>query len=635
MNERQRKLLHTLLINDYQVFHVQDLSMKLDCSEKTVRNDLNKLEEYLKRFSNAQLVRKPGIGTMLEISEADKGVLFNQLFSNEPLTEEDRLIEIVYQLLMKNQPITLQALAEKYFVSKQTIKKDLDTIAKWLERYGLKLQTKERLGSYLEGKELHKRNALAHLSDLVPTIRKGKKYVLNLFLPYEVTMVRKTLQDLVKEFPIDFTDDAMESLLVHGLIMIKRTRQKSPVSIQKEEKAVDQYVEYHYATWFFHRLEQAFQVKFPADERIYYTWHFISAKRNSKVMDEWKNNETNDVVHSLMDKLGTLTLVDFHQDDVLRQGLAVHMHAVINRIKYGFPIMNPLLAEIKKLYPYLFSMVMLAVDELNNKYHLDIPEDEAAYLVLHFQASIERFESNKRTKKKAVIVCHMGIGMSNLLAAKMDQHFQNIDIVDAIGKADLPAFLRNHQVDFVVSTIPLEKLDLPFVVVSPLLETKDKKKLNHFIQKVEQTAVKEHASQLMNVLPRDLIFINVNREHRYEVIEMLGQALYQKGLVTEAFTHHAIKRERKSSTAIGGLIAIPHGSPSMIKKSAVALAILAEPLEWGTEKVSVVFMLALANEQGLARGVVKEIAALGEQPLIIQQLIEASEVGQITNILNR
>ncbi|UHA62715.1 PRD domain-containing protein [Metabacillus litoralis] len=33
---------------------------------------------------------------------------------------------------------------------------------------------------------------------------------------------------------------------------------------------------------------------------------------------------------------------------MLKSGLIVHVHSVINRIKYGFPITNPLLPNIKK-----------------------------------------------------------------------------------------------------------------------------------------------------------------------------------------------------------------------------------------------------------------------------------------------
>lgn len=639
MNERQRKLLHILLSEKSQVFHIQALSIQLICSEKTVRNDLQVIEQFLAEYLGANLVRKPGVGVYLEIEEFERKEIAQLLLTRESMTTEERIIEIAYQLLITNKPITLQHLAERYYVSKSIIKEDLETIERWFERFDVELMSKQRVGNFIDGTERNKRNALARLSELIPSTAENKNYVLQLFMPYEITTVRKALQDLQTNFPIFLTDAATESLLIHALIMIKRTRQRSSVFIPQEEKErIYGETEYEYAVLFFNQLQHVFRIRFPEDERIYFTWHLISSKRKDRSAESIvANSEARNIVNSLTKKVGKLTLIDFAADTILTEGLSVHMYSVLNRVKYGFPITNPLLHNIKKMYPYMFNMVMLALAEIKEKYGMDIEEDEAAYIVLHFQAAIERLEGKRNVKKTAVIVCHLGVGMSYLLEAKIQQHYQTIDILDCIGKTDVKAFLSEHNVDFIISTVPLEEQATPSIVISPLLEAKDKQKLNEFVKKLERGPIGVlDGFKLSDVLPSKLIFLNVEKEHPYEVVEMLGHALYKTGNVNESFTHSAVHRERKSATSIGGGIAIPHGSPGMIHKSAIGVAVLKNPLEWGQEMVTLVFMLAIGNDaKGLSRNVIGEISRISDDPVRLQQLIEASNAAMFLEGLSK
>ncbi|MGN8843391.1 PRD domain-containing protein [Niallia sp. HCP3S3_B10] len=70
-------------------------------------------------------------------------------------------------------------------------------------------------------------------------------------------------------------------------------------------------------------------------------------------------------------RLDELTGYSYEKDSILTKGPAVHMYSVINRLKYGFPISNPLLSEIKKMYPYMFNMVIFALEEIKCAYDLE------------------------------------------------------------------------------------------------------------------------------------------------------------------------------------------------------------------------------------------------------------------------
>lgn len=638
MNNRQKELLKILLLHDEGVLQSKGLAEQLDCSEKTVRNDLAVLEDFLVDYPSATITRKPGFGISIETDEEERSEILRSLFADEPKTNEERLIEIAFQLLTSDKAITLQHWADCYYITKTVIKKDIEIISDWLERYGLEIVSKQRLGNVIQGQELKKRNALAHLSELIPKGANEKNVVLDLFLPYEITTVRKALKDMQDKFSIAFSDGALESLMVHALIMMKRTRQRAPVFVQESDKKTTlKQKEFQYASWLFDTLESSFRIHFPEVERVYFTWHIISGKRTEEGSEQVLKYDEGlaSILHTFISKMETLTLFPFKADSILMKGLAVHMHSVFNRIKFGFPITNPLLSNIKKMYPYMFNMVMLTLDEIKKTYLLEIPEDEAAYLVLHFQASIERLEGKSESKKKALIVCHMGIGMSHLLEAKIEQSYQDIDIVACIGKAKVREYVRDHPVDFIISTIPLEKINAEQIVISPLFGQDDKKRLSQFVETLKQKnmEIKGVFSQFLN---ENLMFFDVEKEHRYEVVEMLATALFKQGYASKEFIHSAVNRERKSATAIGGGIAIPHGDPSMLQRTIIATAVLKKPIEWGNERVSLVFMLAISKEnQGDIRGVIGKIAALSESPLVVHALTGSKDYLDFLQVLEK
>jgi len=65
----------------------------------------------------------------------------------------------------------------------------------------------------------------------------------------------------------------------------------------------------------------------------------------------------------------------------------------------------------------------------------------------------------------------------------------------------------------------------------------------------------------------------------------------------------------------------------MVNQSAVAIALLKEPINWGNEQVSLVFMLAISTlDPKLNRKAVGQIVAYSETPSFIHSLIESSSV---------
>ncbi|WP_100010120.1 BglG family transcription antiterminator [Lentibacillus sediminis] len=640
MNNRQKELLRMLLTGSNNFVHVQELADDLDCSEKTVRNDLDKLETLLEEYSSAELKRKRGSGVCLSINNEDKVELFHRIYQDSAVSDDDRLLEMAYQLLVSDRPLTLANLAGEHFTNTTKVKNDLNRIARWLKDYHLELIPKQRLGHFVRGEELKKRNALANLSELIPSGGpRERRRVLHLFQPYEISTVKKLLRDLQMRYPITLAEGEFESLQIHALIMIKRTRQHSSIFLGETDDDTSVNLEsYTMSAWFLKQLEDTLGMSFPEDEYVYFTWHLESCRttHGGKVRNE--DGFVADIVRQMTAQLQRMTMIKFQDDHVLTDGLEIHLASAIHRIRHGLTIRNPMLTDIKKKYAYMFSMVILAVEKMNEAYELSIPEDEAAYLVLHFQASIERMEKERAPVKRGVVVCDLGVGMSHLLQAKLEQSYRGMDILTSISKHELPAFLEKHETDVIISTTDIDSTDIPVIVVSPLLESDDTRRLDQFLQARNQkdTNGEEALAAIRQFLDPDFIYPRMDQEHRFEIVEMLANDLVNQGFSDQKFVHSAMLRERASATAIGGGVAIPHADPYAVRESVISLAVLREPIQWGDEMVSVVFLLAIAKEdQSLTKSLMQTIAGISRNPALVEKLSEAESAADILAVFDQ
>lgn len=67
--------------------------------------------------------------------------------------------------------------------------------------------------------------------------------------------------------------------------------------------------------------------------------------------------------------------------------LADHIGFAVERIRQGMVINNPFLMEIKALYPEEFALGQYARKKALQDLNVDLPEDEAAFIALHFHAA--------------------------------------------------------------------------------------------------------------------------------------------------------------------------------------------------------------------------------------------------------
>ncbi|MDQ0222083.1 BglG family transcription antiterminator LicT [Streptococcus moroccensis] len=89
-----------------------------------------------------------------------------------------------------------------------------------------------------------------------------------------------------------------------------------------------------------------------------------------------------DIFQAIISKAAKVLKTQYNES--LYLALADHLHFVIDRAQQGLFIKNPLSFEIKKFYQEEYQVGLEAVKLLNESFNLEIPDDEAASIALHF-----------------------------------------------------------------------------------------------------------------------------------------------------------------------------------------------------------------------------------------------------------
>ncbi|WP_239734487.1 MULTISPECIES: PRD domain-containing protein [unclassified Mammaliicoccus] len=143
--------------------------------------------------------------------------------------------------------------------------------------------------------------------------------------------------------------------------------------------------------------------KINGDERIVMGVGIAFGKKNGQMLEKDKIDKVFRLTSAEQERM--LTLIKELDDDVLliSQDIIVeanklykeplsesiyialtdHINYAIKRHKEGTIINNPLLYEIKRLYPQEFNIGLYGVDKIDEHFGLELPKDEAGFIAMH------------------------------------------------------------------------------------------------------------------------------------------------------------------------------------------------------------------------------------------------------------
>ena len=125
--ENLQKILETLLKNDSDGFvTLDDLSQVLNISKRSVQNYLNKADSWLLEHDlpDVRIIKKQGYGIRLSVDFSERQKLASLIKSRYFTMLEgsvERRIEILRSLVFSKEELTIQFLADQFYVSRFVI----------------------------------------------------------------------------------------------------------------------------------------------------------------------------------------------------------------------------------------------------------------------------------------------------------------------------------------------------------------------------------------------------------------------------------------------------------------------------------------------------------------------------------
>lgn len=544
---------------------------------------------------------------------------------------ERRRIDIIKNVLLANEKVTLEYMSKKYYVSKTSLYNDLTYINR-IFTGSVKILS-DTNGVHVRGEEIKVQRAIIQVIFYFSNLNTELSFESILLLFFDknlVEMIYKIILQDYRDLILDVSDYYIQSLISSVIVQIARLKIGHHISNEKEltnnfsnNYDIDDEIREIYKL-----IARTSKVDFNDLDQQYFSRQFY-AHRIIDSIDLIKSDYSQSI-KTFIKRMSHLERINFNNDERLIESLTLHVPAMILRLQLGVHIQNPMLRGIRESHSVLFSEVWYASSIFESKYEINMNDDEVSLLVMHFQIAIEKYKKNNNI----IIVCQYGMTSAQLIYSKVRKFLPKDDNVSVVMLEELNE-IDHENIDLIISSVDISNEGLPIVKVTPLINNQDYINIitsytnqvldiNYdSIENLNENNKNEKISQYIN---QDLIFTNLTFLNKNDFLDFSINKIEEAGLVTSSYRKSIFDREKIGSTGLESGVALPHADPSTIIKSHIAIFSLENEIEWEAIKIGLIIFVNL-NDQ--------DINEIKEVIMIIHDLINSKEKVKIITDLNK
>ena len=635
MNKRSREILSQLITKtEYsQTISIQDLAEMFKVSSRTIRYDIEQINDYLKEnhLQPLNLGKQGVINTQADITKARES-LSEEGFYSFKLSREERVCFSAVMMICSDDYITLSEIADQLFVSRSTIIQDLEHVKSFFRERHLYVLSHSNKGLLLEGREIDKRNLLIDMIQSENSIFKVEPIFQhltqclskNLKIDLEdISMIEKIINEAEHIYGRFLTDQSFVQLRNYFQLSLYRLRKAHYV-----EYGDDKNSKWDMAKGMIDQIQQ-FIVKEIPDTEIYYVASVLNRMKYIKKTTSNKEIVKMQVItRNFIEKISKDIHRNLQGDYIFYENLINHLESTFSTLGDRFAI-NSVVDEVLQRYPEVKQATERNVYVFEEYVGRKLSEEEIAYIVVHICAAIER-NKNETVRYSVVLVCNGGIGTSQLLLARLEKFF-HLDVIDIIPAHDIEN-MNMDDVDAVISTISLEGKGIEYIQVDPLLTDEDCIRVGEKLSKIhpkvseketiseenqdslksletikdileedeEEIAIgkiksviesffqKKEETTLSDLLPAQAIQIGVECSDWKGAIEASAKYLLKNGAINENYIKAMIKNvmENGPYIVVAPGFALPHEALNAgASKVGMSLIRLKTPVPFGKEEM--------------------------------------------------
>lgn len=581
LTKRQKDIsLYLLKQNDYLTG--RQLAEHFSVSIRTIRNDLDQIEAYLKE-RQLLIVRKSGIGVRIFIDAQKRMELKQMLEASDGhyLNKEERHA-LILTLLLIHDSCTFQELGEACQVSRQTIINSFAEIEAIIKKNALHITKQQGVGISLSGDERALRQLFLQMVNEYPLIV-SNAVPLQLASERYDSVISQMIREIEHAHSIRFVNKNRLTLLL--TFFLWRMEQghclKRAKRLQKQEEEL------------FHTLTPYISAK---AERAYISTIMLSERMQQDHASETIYDDAYLISHELLDALKKLHHIDELEDEEMIRGLTIHIRSAIYRIRNHIAIRNELLEEIKLSISLIYAFTRKQLSLMETRFHIHFNEHETAYIAMYIASIYER-NIKASTTLHILLVCSFGLASSAILKTRIEQTLAECHVDGPMSKAEAEIFLSRQKVDLIISTNTYEQNDIPVLVVNPLLSASDIEKIknrlfqdsyskmcDHFIKSSESSEIAKIPHAISDYIEKDAIQVIERCESWEKAIALAAAPLLAKQAIEQRYVNAMIDAVKNYGTYMvltPGCAYVHAGIHDGIKENCTALLTMHQPLLFG------------------------------------------------------
>ncbi|KLV22058.1 transcription antiterminator BglG [Niallia circulans] len=688
MKERTKQVLKRLLTaNTYLT--LEDLSNEYHISQRTLRNELMLINEFLQSNNYSLVTTKRGKGMQLTLAHRDAKTLLERMNAEgtkEYYHPDERFLVLLLDIADTSKTTLLYEMEGRLQVSKSTVDEDMRKIRQHLKKYGIQVVSLPKQGVVLQGDERSIRSMLFDvinnrtdfdyitLSSRMPKeINFEARLVLNFLERERIKIIAQLYNQQLKQLNPDVNPLYHNQVILFLAIWIRRIHDGNTISDTvkgKRELTEGQIRD------FIDQICERFKLYPSLSEMKYiaFTIESFDSKDMSNSLD-WVTAQL--LTIQLIIHVEKVTLIPFSlEEEDLYEGLYKHITGLLSRARNDIKVFNPLKETIKESYSWIYQAVAGFSNHIESYIKKPLSEDEIGFLTIYFSTSTSRMKQEEQYIYQAVVVCNHGISTGRLLAANLKEQF-NIEIVTVLSSYEL-SFIDKLDVDIIFSTIPIDYSKKPSLLLNPILRESDKKEIDAFLEQNKEKrrlvsnerdatkmlqdiltlmeacgakitaesylnlvdTFKQHRLKfntreiqpmLQDILRDKNIILHQECEDWKEVIERVSLPLVTEQVIEARYIEamiHSVE-EYGPYIVIGKHLALAHARPEDgVNELGISVMTLKEPIMFGNEEndpVKIIFCLAAVDSYSHLN-IMKSLVDLINDKQKVERLIHADNL---------
>lgn len=610
-----------------------ELISYLDISERTLRNEIKELNRMFKErmivIDNGKVI----VNNMAKFSDFSKKIIENSDLSSYKLSKSERMVLELLIISFSNKYVTVDELCNILLFSRQTILNDLKRLRSDLSKSGIKLISITNHGFTIQSDE-------KNICKMLLKVLCDTKYRSVQFLNKEVEALLYENVDLDKfscqllkytdEHHIDMSDDLFNKALILLIVTVKRLANRKNTrsnNLSTTGLLYNCLISYDSSATLYESENKAF---FDELDKLLSP----NVKEKVDVNTTSEQMKIASFIWKVCQDFDIITLFGYENYRNLYNHIALTLKYLSEKKNIT---VNPFCLELKEKYPEIFQSIENNIFIIQGLVDREIDENDISYMAMHIASVIEGRKPNF-SSLSTVIVCPTGRCSSLLLKARILKYF------DLTVKEVLPSYKVNEDldVDFIISTVPLESKNVPVIHINQMLLQSDIDRIEREIDKISSKReqnyilddIQDYLDKYQNIISNNSSnfekkLIELNQE--YEVkedkkdkddflyfykaledshiqldaevvkwdksIEMAGNLLLKDNYLTQKYidTMISIVKENGPYIVFAPGFVIAHAGPEDgAIKLGVSVVRFKEPIDFGVEEVKVRFVICLS-----------------------------------------